>query len=291
MGRTDVADVADVAVVADVADLVDEERYPVRNLDGPEGVALVERARRQLTETGAVELDGFIRPDRLQALVDDAEALAVRSHHSEGEGTAYLEVPDCSLSEGHPRLTWGHYGVGAVAYDLMPRPSLLRSIYEWEPLRRLVEAVLDRGPLYRYADPFGALNLAVMGDGDELQWHFDQTDFVTSLAIQAPEDGGAFEVAPRIRSADDERYDRVSAVLAGDRSDVVVLPMTPGTLLVFEGRHSLHRVSPVGGTRLRHMGLLAYDTEPDRQGSVLLRRERYGRSTPFDEPPVQWPVS
>ena len=49
--------------------------------------------------------------------------------------------------------------------------------------------VLDRGTLHRYADPCGALNLAVMGDGDELQWHFDQTDFVVSLAIQPAERG------------------------------------------------------------------------------------------------------
>ena len=40
------------------------------------------------------------------------------------------------------------------------------------------------------------------------------------------------------------RYDDVAAVLGGDRSRVRTLPMTPGTLLVFEGRNSLHRVSP-----------------------------------------------
>ena len=214
----------------------------------------------QLAATGAVELPGFVSPDGVAALVADAENLTPRAHHSEGVGTAYLEYPDFSLPDDHPRLTWGHYAVGAVAYDLIPEDSLLRRIYEWPPLLGLVEAILDRGTLYRYADPFGALNLAVMGEGDELQWHFDQTDFVVSLAIQTAETGGDFEVAPRIRTSDDEHYDRVSDVLAGDRADVVTLPMTPGTLLVFEGRHSLHRVSPIGGSRRRHVGLLAYDT-------------------------------
>ncbi len=78
----------------------------------------------------------------------------------------------------------------------MPHGSALRRLYEWEPLRQLVEDVLDRGPIHRYADPFGALNLAVMGERDELQWHFDQTDFVVSLAIQTAESGGEFEVVP-----------------------------------------------------------------------------------------------
>jgi len=177
-----------------------------------------------------------------------------------------------------------------VAYDVMPRESPLRRLYEWEPLRSLVEAILDRGPVYRYADPLGALNLATMGDGDVLGWHFDQTDFVVSLAIQTAEDGGDFEVHPRIRSADDERYDEVAEALAGTRDSVVTLPMVPGTLLVFEGRYSLHRVSPVGGGRPRHVGLLAYDTAPGTVGSELLRDNRYGRTEPYPEPPDRWPV-
>ena len=130
-----------------------------------------------------------------------------------------------------------------------------------------------------------------MGEGDQLQWHFDQTDFVVSLAIQSAEAGGDFEVVPRIRSAEDECYDEVASVLAGDRSRVETLPMTPGTLLIFEGRNSLHRVSPVSGSRWRHVGLLAYDTKPGAMGSDLLRADRYGRTEALPVPPETWPAS
>ena len=127
-----------------------------------------------------------------------------------------------------------------------------------------------------------------MGEGDELQWHFDQTDFVVSLAIQTADHGGDFEVHPRIRSADDERYDDVARALAGARARRGhPARWSPGTLLVFEGRYSLHRVSPVGGGRPRHVGLLAYDTSPGTMGSELLRENRYGRTEPFAEPPVR----
>ncbi|MGA2837397.1 MAG: 2OG-Fe(II) oxygenase [Acidimicrobiales bacterium] len=269
--------------------LVDLDWYPVLDPTGAAYRAVVEDARAQLVDTGAVELPGFIRPAGIDVLVADADALAPRAHHSAGEGTAYLEFPDFSLPDDHPRLTWGHYAVGAVPCDLMPETSALRRLYEWEPLRALVEAILDRGAVHRYADPFGALNLAVMGEGDELQWHFDQTDFVVSLAIQTADDGGCFEVHPRIRSAGDECYDDVAAALAGTREGVVTLPMVPGTLLVFEGRHSLHRVSPVGSGHPRHVGLLAYDTVPGTMGSELLRENRYGRTEPFASPPAVWP--
>jgi hypothetical protein len=111
---------------------------------------------------------------------------------------------------------------------IIPRSSPLRQLYEWDPLKDLIEGILDRGPIHRYADPFGALNLSVMGRGDQLQWHFDQTDFVVSLAVQSAEEGGDFEVVPRIREANDEHYEEVAAVLGGDRRSVETLAMTAG---------------------------------------------------------------
>jgi len=278
------------SVDVSIEDVVDLDRYPVLDPSGVAYAELVGAARAQLRHTGAVELAGFLTPDGIDALAADADALAPRAHHSDGVGTAYIEYPDFSLPEDHPRLTWGHYAVGAVPYDVMPHTSLLRRLYEWEPLRQLVESILDRGTIHRYADPFGALNLAVMTEGDELQWHFDQTDFVVSLAIQTAAHGGAFDVFPRIRSGDDEHYDDVADALAGTRSGVVTLPMVPGTLLVFEGRHSLHRVSPVGPGSPRHVGLLAYDTVAGTMGSELLRETRYGRTQPYATPQESWPA-
>jgi hypothetical protein len=274
---------------ATLPDLVDFGRYPLDDLTGELSRAVVADARAQLVATGAAELPGFVSASGLGALVDDAQSLAPRAHHSGGVGTAYLEIPDFELPAEHPRLCFAPYAVGAAGYDVIPRTSPLRRLYESDAVLGLIEAILDRGPLYRYGDPFGALNLSVMAGGDQLQWHFDQTDFVVSLAVQSAVAGGDFEVVPRIRSYDDENYPAVAAVLGGDSGAVVTLAMTPGTLLVFEGRHSLHRVSPIEGPRLRHVGLLAYDTRPGTMGSDLLRMDRYGRTEPFAEPPVTWP--
>jgi hypothetical protein len=272
------------------ADLVDLERFPLLDPESEASRHVIAKARRQLAESGAAELEGFLSPAGIAALARDADELAARAHSSGGQGTAYLEFPDFSLPPDHPRLHFADYAVRAVAYDITPLDSPLRRLYEWDPMKDLIEAVLERGPIYRYADPFGALNLAVMGEGDQLQWHFDQTDFVVSLAVQSAEHGGDFEVVPRIRSAQDERYDDVAAVLSGDRTRVETLPMRPGTLLVFEGRYSLHRVSPIEGSRWRHVGLLAYDTKPGTMGSDLLRADRYGRTEAFATPPQAWPL-
>ncbi len=233
-----------------------------------------------MRDTGACEIAGFVRADALSCFVDDARALAPLAFRSGGPGTVYLDFPDESFPPEHPRQWLGNYGVGAVAYDLFPMSSPIRRLYEWDELRRFVAAILGLDEIFPYADPLGALNLAVMDDGDELQWHFDQTDFVVSLALQDADEGGDFEVAPRIRTADDEHYDDVAAVLDGRSERVVTLPMTPGTLLVFAGRHSLHRVSPISGATPRLVALFGYDTRQGTMSSELLKAVRYGRTEP-----------
>lgn len=260
------------------ADLVDLDRYPILDLDGDRMRETLTCARKQLDDTGACEVRDFITPSGLATLGEDARALAPRAYRSTGVGSAYLEVPDFSLPSNHPRRIVGEYAVGVIAYDMFATDSALRRLYEWDPLMHFIGAVLQRGPLFRYADPLGALNLAVMVDGDQLQWHFDQTDFVVSLAMQDADGGGDFEVAPLIRSADDERYGDVERVLRGESEKVVRLPMRPGTLLIFAGRHSVHRVSPIRGGTPRLVGLLAYDTNPGTTCTDVLRMARYGRT-------------
>ena len=141
--------------------------------------------------------------------------------------------------------------------------------------RRRASSDLDA--IYPYADPLGALNLAVMGDGEQLQWHFDQTDFVVSLALQDAEVGGDFEVAPQIRTADDERYDDVARVLGGGARR--------GRDAADDARHAAGVRRPVldaprepdRGSTPRLVALLGYDTKPGTMSSELLKEVRYGR--------------
>jgi hypothetical protein len=272
--------------VLDPAGLVDLDRYPVLDLDGA-GAALVDRHAAELRATGVSILPGFLRSDVLPGLVAECDALAEGAFLQDVRGTPYLELPDADAwPDDHPRVTWDRSAVHTVAYDrFSPAHSALRALFEWDDMMELVSRILGRAPLYRYADPLGAMNLAVMHEGDALGWHFDQTDFVVSLAIQPSDAGGEFENAQRLRWAEgggiDERYDTVARVLAGDAPELVTtVPMTPGTLMLFEGRWSLHRVTPVAGPTPRHVALFGYDTKPGTMSSDLLKLVRYGRRIP-----------
>jgi hypothetical protein len=261
-----------VITTVDPSSLVDADRYPFDDAD------VVATHRGQLEQRGVSVLPGFVHADGVARLVTEADALAPLAYHQDVQGTPYLERPANDWPAGHPRLAATRSSVHVVAYDQHPPDSLLRALYEWGAFLDFLSRVLGRSPLYRYADPLGALNLAVMCDGDVLGWHFDQTDFVVSLAIQSSETGGDFENVAKLRSDDDERYDDVARVLAGDADDLVVVePMTPGTLMLFEGRRSLHRVTPIGGGRPRHVALLGYDTKPGTRSTEQLQRTRYGR--------------
>ena len=270
----------------DAAALVDLERYPVLDLDGA-GSPMVARHAAELRDTGVSILPGFLRADALPGLVAECDALADGAYLQDVQGTPYLELPDADAwPAGHPRVSWDRSAVHTVAYDrFSPSTSALRALFEWDVLMDLVSRILGRTPLHRYADPLGAMNLAVMREGDALGWHFDQTDFVVSLAIQSSEAGGEFENVQRLRWADgggiDERYDTVARVLAGEAPELVTtVPMTPGTLMLFEGRWSLHRVTTVVGDTPRHVALFGYDTKPGTMSSELLKLVRYGRSHP-----------
>jgi hypothetical protein len=258
---------------------VDVDRYPIAQLESPAARGIVEWCRRGLDRSGVSILPGFVTEDAIAQAVAESETLVPLGHHSDVEGTPYLELPEDGWPEGHPRVTWAHTRLTAVAYDRFPRGAVLRSLYESDELLAFLSAVLGF-EVFRYDDPLGGLNLAAMYDGDTLAWHYDQTDFVVSLAVQESETGGDFECVPRTRAGDEERYDEVADILRGDAdARVSTVPMTPGTLMLFEGRHTLHRVSPIAGDRPRYVGLFGYDRKPGTCSSELLRLIRYGRAS------------
>ena len=253
-------------------ELIDTERY---DLDDH---ALSSDCRAQFLTEGICVLPGFLRAEAVDALVAESDRLAPLAHRSATSATVYLAGPDPSLPAEDLRRIALDSSVEVVGYHLFPADSLLRALYESEQLRVFIGRCLGVAELHRYADPFGALNLAIMRSGDRLGWHFDMTDFVVSIAIQSSIGGGEFENAARIRSAEDPGLDTISAVVHGSGADHVrVEPMTPGTLMIFNGRWSLHRVDPIEGDLPRYVALLAYDTEPGTDSTDTLKLARYGR--------------
>ncbi|MCB9752947.1 MAG: hypothetical protein H6713_23580 [Myxococcales bacterium] len=256
---------------------IELERYPLLNLQDPAGQALVAGLRAQLRAQGACVIEGLLRPEALARAVSEVESLEDQAFHQTVVGNAYLRDPAPDLPPEHAERIMDTTALGVLARDQLPAGTVLADLYAWDPLLRFVEAIVDRGALYRYGCPLGALNVAVMGAGDSLRWHFDQSDFVVSIPLRHAARGGVFEWVRDVRRPDDERYADVAAVLRGESRDVRALPMPPGSLVLFEGRYTLHRVTRIDGPVTRLVALLAYSDVPGRGGSDYLKRMRYGR--------------
>jgi len=71
-------------------------------------------------------------------------------------------------------------------------------------------------------------------------------------------------------------YAGVASVLDGS-TDASQLAVTPGTLVLFRGRNSMHRVTPTIGKRTRILVVLAYNAAPGIALSEAARMTFFGR--------------
>jgi hypothetical protein len=264
-----------------LAEIVDLERYPIDALDTAPGRALVERARADLRAQGACDLRGFLRPDAVPAAVESARSLQDRSYRTEQtHDIEFSGVPADELAADDPRRTRVRSAKQGTAFDDIPADSIVRVLYESPELLAFVGAALEIDPIYRSDDPLGALNYMYYLPGDELGWHFDNAHFVVTLLLQGSEAGGVFEYAPMLRSEDDRNDAGVRALLAGDRSRVRTMSGEPGTLALFRGHWSPHRVTPVEGDQVRVNAVLSFARTPGQRLGSETYRLFYGRTPP-----------
>mgnify|MGYP003943021825 CR=1 FL=1 len=71
-------------------------------------------------------------------------------------------------------------------------------------------------------------------------------------------------------------YEGVEDLLDG-RVQPDVLTMEAGTLVLFRGRNSIHRVSPNESDKMRMLAVLAYNAEADVSLSENVRMTFYGK--------------
>jgi len=259
------------------ANMVNLARYPIADLESAEGAAFAQRCRQQYLRTGLCVLPQFIRSEAQRSLAEEANGMSGVAYFCNSTHNAYLTDHDPDLPPEDVSRRQERTYVGSVAYDQIPKGTALRRLYLWDPLKNFVGAVLGKSDFYRFSDPLGACSINVFVDGGEHGWHFDESEFTVTLMLQPPESGGAFEYVPQIRGLANER-EIVASVLDGERGQVVELPFTTGTLLVFGGRQTLHRVTRVRGSRPRLVPVLCYSEIPDLENSESVRKLFWGRS-------------
>jgi hypothetical protein len=256
--------------------IVDLDRYPIDRLGLPEGEALIARCREMLTNTGACQLHGFVRSEAVQRLVAEADSLRASSHRTDDTHNVYFEPIDDALPADELERRLQRSAKLTVGYDRIPANSPLRFLYETDEMTAFVAQALGIDELYRDADPAAALSFAIFERSDELGWHFDRSEFAVTLMLRPSPAGGTYEYIKDLRSIDNENRDAVSDVLDGDQTSLVSLQNEPGTLSLFRGRYSLHRVTPNESATPRINAVLAYARTPDHEMNTVTRELFYG---------------
>ena len=176
---------------------------------------------------------------------------------------AYFTEDDPSLPADDPRRRFWTISSTQLADDQISGATTIRRIYEWDVLTAFIAAVMGKERLYRMADPFQALNIIYLSAGGQSAWHYDRNEFTVTLLLQESDAGGDFEFVPNIRTDDSENYDQIRHVFEGRHKNIQRYERSAGTLTLFRGEYSLHRVVPVIGDRQRITAILCYDDQPD----------------------------
>ncbi len=260
---------------------IDLVKYPIRHLDSEEGFELAGRCCSELTASGILILPGFLRSSAVERCVEQLAPVIERSSFVHNrEHNIYFDDSFDGVSSDHPALARMHTTSQTVCGDQI-ESSILSRIYHWQPMIDFLAAVVGKSRLYPMDDPLAGLNVKSFRDGDITNWHFDRAEFTITMLLQKPEAGGVFQIRRNLRSDGNPNYEGVANLLNGNDAAVRSYHIDPGTLTVFRGKHSAHRVSTVVGNRLRIVAVLSYFDSPGVRFSDPDRIQFYGRREPI----------
>ncbi|GFH52299.1 arpA protein [Chaetoceros tenuissimus] len=266
-----------------IHDIIDFDHYELTS------EALVDEVKKTLDETSVATLPNFLRDLAVKELVRESLKQKDNAFYTNKTHNIYLTPPSDSYSENHIFNKQIKSSKGCIQTDQIPNDSMLKTLYYDEVFQQFLEKVLGIQKLYKYADPLSSINVHFASEGQNLGWHFDNSAFAITLLLQKPDSGGFFEYVPHTRQSclpksddanqEEQRmgFSRIERVL-NRKETPKQLPIEPGTLVLFRGRDSLHRVTEVQGTTTRVLAVLAYNEKPGVELSEEARITFFGRT-------------
>jgi hypothetical protein len=254
-------------------DILDLERFPLDRPGTPAWQDLVARCRADLAAVGMFNLEGFVRPGALaRAMGEIRPVMETLSFVHKRSHNIYFRKDVPELASDHPALRKVDTINHTVCSDQIAQ-SVPMWIYEWPQFAVFLAAIMGKETLFAMRDPLARVNVMAYREGEALNWHFDRSEFTTTLLLQEPSGGGEFQYRSDLRSDDNPNYDGVAQLLEGNDPEVKTLRLAAGTLNVFKGKNTLHRVTPCKGPRERYIAVFSYYERP---GVMFSKEEQIG---------------
>jgi len=192
------------------------------------------------------------------------------------EHNIYFDNDIDDIPADHPALSRVETINHTLCGDQIAEP--LSRIYHWPALAEFLAQVMVKPKLYPMDDPLACANVMGYYEGEGLNWHFDRSEFTTTLLLQVPRQGGDFQFRQALRSAQDQNYDGIARLLRGEDAEVSTLKLGAGDLNVFKGVNTAHRVTSPVGDLARVVTVFTYYETPGRFFSDEENLGFYGRS-------------
>ncbi len=259
-------------------DILDLDRYPLDRPGSPAWHELVRQCRADLEAFGMFNLEGLVRPEALaRAMAEIRPVMETLSFVHRRSHNIYFRKDVPGLAPDHPALRMVDTINHTVCCDQIPQ-SVPVWIYEWPQFAVFLAAAMEKAALFTMRDPLARVNVMSYREGEALNWHFDRSEFTTTLLLQEPSGGGDFEYRSGLRSDGDPNYDGVARLLEGHDPEIKTLKLKAGTLNVFKGKNTLHRVTPCSGPDERYIAVFSFYERPGVMFSKEEQTGFYGRS-------------
>jgi len=258
--------------------IIDLDRFPLDQPYTPAWSTLVDECKAKLLNEGLFNLPNFLLDEAVSTVTNELKPILVTESFTHARcHNIYFKKSIEGLDASHPALRECETSNRTICADQMDQAVVIK-LYEWVPFAMFLAAVMEKPELFTMGDALARVNVMGYSDGQALNWHFDRSEFTTTLLLQASCEGGEFEYDKDLRSATNPNYDGVADLLEGRRTPTR-MPLRSGTLNVFKGNNTAHRVTPVRGKQDRIIAVFSYFEEPDVQFSKEERIEFYGRAS------------
>jgi len=259
--------------------LIDLDRFPLHRLESARAEQLIERCIDDLESDGMFTLKGFVRSDAITGLLPGLlQKFETEAFTHSREHNIYFRNDVDDIGPDHPALalqtTINHTLCGDQIVD-----NPIIQIYRWPALAAFLARVMQKQNLYQMDDPLACANVMAYNRGEGLNWHFDRSEFTTTLLLQPPREGGEFQYRQGLRTDQDPNYEGVARLLHGEDPDVESLRLGAGDLNVFRGKNTAHRVTSTAGDQARVIAVFCYYETPGKMFSAEEQQGFYGRTT------------
>jgi len=219
--------------------IVNLQKWPFQDLTSKEGVEMIRECRRELEETGMTNLGGFLHAHAIARIVNEVTPVfADHSFTHQRRHNIYFTKPPEGIPPDHPAWIEFETSNRTICADQIAQSELVK-LYEWEPFRAFLAAIMGKEVLFTMVRPARAGKRHVLWRGTGAELAFRPLGIHDHTAVAGSAIRGTFQYSKDLRTEQDPNYAGVARLLEGEDDNLRSLEVAPGTLNVFRGKTRL----------------------------------------------------